>query len=107
MQIVHGIDLLDLKRPVLKNKRLARRIMTDYEYAIYEKHTQPERYLGSLFSCKEAVMKAFYLRYLYDDIEIHIVNGIHFVYLQQQKTDLALTLSYESDLVMSSVVGII
>ncbi|MCV3754078.1 4'-phosphopantetheinyl transferase superfamily protein [Ureaplasma zalophigenitalium] len=107
MQIVHGIDLLNLKRPILKNPRLARRIMTDYEFAIYEKHTHPERYLGSLFSCKEAVMKAFYLRYLYDDIEIHIDNGIYLVYLQKKKTDLVLTLSYENNLVMSSVVGII
>ncbi|MCV3743296.1 4'-phosphopantetheinyl transferase superfamily protein [Ureaplasma sp. ES3154-GEN] len=105
MQLRHGIDLINLQRKELKNNILAKRVLTKNEYQFYLNHSNSSWVLGVIFSCKEAVMKAFYLQYLYDDIEIKITKGPWLVHIKNQPTNLILTTSFEDNLMIASVIG--
>lgn len=53
-----GTDLCHLAR--LKNpQRLAQRILTSSEYALFQKSKQPTQFLAGRFAAKEAFFKAF------------------------------------------------
>ena len=56
-----GTDIVEInrfdKKPE-KLERLARRVLTDNEYATYHKHNFPYRFLAKRFAAKEAAVKA-------------------------------------------------
>lgn len=56
-----GTDIVEIARfEVLQDSRdrLARRVLTTDEWAIYAAHNQPARYLAKRFAAKEAAVKA-------------------------------------------------
>ncbi|APS31080.1 holo-ACP synthase [Pectobacterium brasiliense] len=58
-----GTDIVEIARidAVIERsgERLARRILTDAEWAHYRQHQQPVRFLAKRFAVKEAAAKAF------------------------------------------------
>ncbi|WP_224555731.1 holo-ACP synthase [Pectobacterium versatile] len=58
-----GTDIVEIARidAVIERsgERLARRILTDAEWAYYQQHQQPVRFLAKRFAVKEAAAKAF------------------------------------------------
>lgn len=63
MIIGHGIDLVDLNRfrsfSDFRLQRLAKRICTELELIEYDNSKLKFQYLAKIWSCKEAVSKAF------------------------------------------------
>ncbi|MFC6439006.1 holo-ACP synthase [Bowmanella sp. JS7-9] len=56
-----GTDIVEINRfdmPDEQRERLAKRVLTESELAIYRQHKQPVRYLAKRFAAKEAVVKA-------------------------------------------------
>ncbi len=56
-----GTDIIEIARIAgshSRMKKLAQRILTAAELAIFNEHTQPERYLAKRFAAKEAAVKA-------------------------------------------------
>ncbi|MCW8090470.1 holo-ACP synthase [Alteromonas sp. ASW11-130] len=56
-----GTDIIEIARLVGSGKRtekLAQRVLTETELAIFNQHSQPERYLAKRFAAKEAAVKA-------------------------------------------------
>ncbi|NMH60433.1 holo-ACP synthase [Alteromonas ponticola] len=56
-----GTDIIEIARVAGSAKRtqkLAQRVLTDPEMAIFNQHTQPERFLAKRFAAKEAAVKA-------------------------------------------------
>ncbi|MDC8830041.1 holo-ACP synthase [Alteromonas gilva] len=56
-----GTDIVEIarfEREDPQSNRLARRVLTDAEWAIFVAHTQPVRYLAKRFAAKEAAVKA-------------------------------------------------
>ncbi|MBE1300128.1 MAG: holo-ACP synthase [Alteromonadaceae bacterium] len=56
-----GTDIVEINRfdkEPEKLERLARRVLTDNEYATYQKHNFPYRFLAKRFAAKEAAVKA-------------------------------------------------
>lgn len=58
-----GTDIVEIARieAVIERsgERLARRVLTDHEWAVWETHQQPVRFLAKRFAVKEAAAKAF------------------------------------------------
>ncbi|KHN49965.1 holo-ACP synthase [Pectobacterium fontis] len=58
-----GTDIVEIGRieAVIERsgERFARRILTDAEWAHYQRHQQPARFLAKRFAVKEAAAKAF------------------------------------------------
>ena len=58
-----GTDIVEIARieAVISRSgdRLARRVLSDNEWAIWETHQQPVRFLAKRFAVKEAAAKAF------------------------------------------------
>lgn len=58
-----GTDIVEIARiesaVARSGERLARRILTENEWAQYQQHQQPVRYLAKRFAVKEAAAKAF------------------------------------------------
>ena len=58
-----GTDIVEISRIeeviARSGDRLARRVLTDNEWAIWETHQQPVRFLAKRFAVKEAAAKAF------------------------------------------------
>ncbi|WP_244200978.1 holo-ACP synthase [Lonsdalea britannica] len=58
-----GTDIVEIARIEAaverSSDRLARRILSDAEWAIYQEHQQPIRFLAKRFAVKEAASKAF------------------------------------------------
>ncbi|KAA1046428.1 holo-ACP synthase [Pseudocitrobacter sp. 73] len=58
-----GTDIVEITRIdeviARSGDRLARRVLTDNEWAIWETHQQPVRFLAKRFAVKEAAAKAF------------------------------------------------
>ncbi|WP_265556716.1 holo-ACP synthase [Serratia grimesii] len=58
-----GTDIVEMARieAVVERcgDRLARRVLSDAEWALYQQHQQPVRFLAKRFAVKEAVAKAF------------------------------------------------
>lgn len=58
-----GTDIVEIARieAVISRsgERLARRVLSDNEWAIWETHQQPVRFLAKRFAVKEAAAKAF------------------------------------------------
>ncbi|OSM95161.1 MULTISPECIES: holo-ACP synthase [Lonsdalea] len=58
-----GTDIVEIARIEAaverSGDRLARRILSDAEWAIYQEHQQPIRFLAKRFAVKEAASKAF------------------------------------------------
>ncbi|MEM5527802.1 holo-ACP synthase [Gammaproteobacteria bacterium AS21] len=56
-----GTDLLKIERvekALARSDKFARRILTDQEYADFDKSTQPARFVAKKFAAKEAIVKA-------------------------------------------------
>ncbi len=56
-----GTDIIEIARVAgdsSRTKKLAQRVLTETEMAIFNQHTQPERYLAKRFAAKEAAVKA-------------------------------------------------
>ncbi|WP_133406158.1 holo-ACP synthase [Parashewanella tropica] len=57
-----GTDIVEIERIPLHNtktgERLAQRVLTPTELNIYNRHSQPQRYLAKRFAAKEAAAKA-------------------------------------------------
>ncbi|MCW8109433.1 holo-ACP synthase [Alteromonas ponticola] len=56
-----GTDIIEIARltgSANRTEKLAQRVLTDTELAIFNQHTQPERYLAKRFAAKEAAVKA-------------------------------------------------
>ena len=58
-----GTDIVEMARieAVVERSgdRLARRVLSDAEWALYQQHQQPIRFLAKRFAVKEAAAKAF------------------------------------------------
>ena len=58
-----GTDIVEMARieAVVERSgdRLARRVLSDAEWALYQQHQQPSRFLAKRFAVKEAAAKAF------------------------------------------------
>lgn len=58
-----GTDIVEIARIeaviARSGERLARRVLSDNEWAIWEAHQQPVRFLAKRFAVKEAAAKAF------------------------------------------------
>lgn len=52
------VEIARLNRDQAQRDRLAKRVLTDAEFACYQSHSQPERYLAKRFAAKEAAVKA-------------------------------------------------
>ena len=71
-----GTDIVEIARiekQLAKSQRLAERVLTPDELAIFTQHPFPARYLAKRFAAKEAAVKA---------IGIGIGNGISFQHVQ-------------------------
>tara|TARA_R110001632_G_scaffold191589_1_gene312409 strand:+ start:47648 stop:48028 length:381 start_codon:yes stop_codon:yes gene_type:complete len=67
-----GTDIVEIARIeklLTRSSRLAQRVLTASELAIFDEHTFPARYLAKRFAAKEAAVKA---------LGIGIGNGISF-----------------------------
>ncbi|WP_438864260.1 holo-ACP synthase [Neptunicella sp.] len=67
-----GTDIVEIARiekQLEKSDRLAQRVLTEDEYALFKQHLFPARYLAKRFAAKEAMVKA---------IGIGIGNGVSF-----------------------------
>lgn len=57
-----GTDIVEIERVATQVKRagdrLAKRVLTEVEFALYVAHSQPSRYLAKRFAAKEAAAKA-------------------------------------------------
>lgn len=57
-----GTDIVEIARIdaviARSGDRLARRVLSDFEWAIWEQHQQPVRFLAKRFAVKEAAAKA-------------------------------------------------
>lgn len=56
-----GTDIVEIERfaDVARRDRLAKRVLTEFEWGEYQAHPMPERYLAKRFAAKEAAVKAF------------------------------------------------
>lgn len=61
------IEIARLEKQLAKSDKLAKRILTEMEYDLFNQHKSPARYLAKRFAAKEAAVKA---------IGIGIGNGI-------------------------------
>lgn len=111
MKLVHGIDIIEWNREELNNPSFAKRILVDDELKYYlqlNSLKEKNRYLASIFASKEAVMKAFKLKYGYNDILILKTKNERQVYLNKILIkELVLSISYTENYVVASVVGLI
>ena len=57
-----GTDIVEIARIeaviARSGDRLARRVLSDHEWSIWEQHQQPVRFLAKRFAVKEAAVKA-------------------------------------------------
>lgn len=57
-----GTDIVEIERITAHVARagdkLAKRVLTDEEFKLYQQHSQPSRYLAKRFAAKEAAAKA-------------------------------------------------
>ena len=72
------IEIARLEKQLEKSDRLARRILTESEMAIFASHSTPARYLAKRFAAKEAAVKA---------IGIGIGNGISWQQVEVQNLE--------------------
>lgn len=108
MNIINGIDLVNISRVEFTDQSFAERIMVDLEYDYYLKLSDQLKinYVASVFACKEAVMKAFNLEYGYKQIYIKKTEHQRLVYLDGIYQDnLSLSISYADHFVVASLVG--
>lgn len=52
------IEIVRLEAQLAKSERLAQRILTPTEFALFQQHKFPVRYLAKRFAAKEATVKA-------------------------------------------------
>jgi holo-[acyl-carrier protein] synthase len=62
-----GCDIVEHDRV---NLSIAKKVLTNSEYELYEKSNNKIEYLASRFACKEAIVKASNKKFLFKDIEI-------------------------------------
>ncbi|AJQ45520.1 hypothetical protein JM47_03040 [Ureaplasma diversum] len=108
MNIINGIDLVNLTRNEFNDPAFAKRIMVQQEYDHYLELVDQAKvkYVASTFACKEAVMKAFKLTYGYKQIYIKKTEHCRLVYLNGIYQDnLTLSISYADQFVIASLVG--
>lgn len=77
-----GTDIVEITRfdlPEEKLQRLARRVLTDNELAIFQTHNFPVRFLAKRFAAKEAAVKA---------IGNGIGNGVSFHHAEVSNNDM-------------------
>lgn len=109
MQIFgHGIDIVDLTRPEFNDPNFAKRYMTKNEYnvcqTLKDEPFKLRNYMASIWSLKEAIIKALNHRLLFSEIEILftseapqcLVNGYQ----------LFLSVSFEKQYIIASAISI-
>lgn len=52
------IEIVRIEKQLAKSERLAQRILTETELAIFSEHAYPARFLAKRFAAKEAAVKA-------------------------------------------------
>ncbi|WP_137168012.1 holo-ACP synthase [Salinimonas lutimaris] len=52
------VEIVRLEQALARSDKLARRVLTAPELAIFEQHKEPARYLAKRFAAKEAAVKA-------------------------------------------------
>lgn len=52
------IEIVRIEKQLAKSERLAQRILTETEFAIFSGHAYPARFLAKRFAAKEAAVKA-------------------------------------------------
>lgn len=72
------IEIARLEKQLAKSDKLAKRVLTEKEFSIFEKHLHPARYLAKRFAAKEAAVKA---------IGIGIGNGISWQHVEVQNLE--------------------
>lgn len=93
-----GIDILNLKRPELYDIEFAKRFMTNQELVELNKCTtvkQKRHYLASIWSLKEAIIKATNHQFVFSKIEVKLTNEAPVCYLEGVR--LFLSISYEKE----------
>lgn len=71
-----GTDIVEIERieQQLKNSiRLAQRVLTEQEFAVFQQHKFPARFLAKRFAAKEAAVKA---------LGVGIGNGVSFQHVE-------------------------
>ena len=71
-----GTDIVEIERieQQLKNSiRLAQRVLTEQEFAVFQEHKFPARFLAKRFAAKEAAVKA---------LGVGIGNGVSFQHVE-------------------------
>lgn len=67
------IEIARLEKQLAKSDKLAKRILTESEFSVFEQHAHPARFLAKRFAAKEAAVKA---------IGIGIGNGISWQHVE-------------------------
>lgn len=62
-----GCDIVEHERV---NLTIAKKVLSNKEYSLFEQTNNKIEYLASRFACKEAIVKASNKQYLFKDIEI-------------------------------------
>lgn len=52
------IEIVRIEKQLAKSERLAQRILTESEFAVFSAHAYPARFLAKRFAAKEAAVKA-------------------------------------------------
>ncbi|WP_031489368.1 4'-phosphopantetheinyl transferase superfamily protein [Ureaplasma canigenitalium] len=114
MKLIHGIDLvkytrfLSLSLPELK--KYASKIMHLKEIIHFDslEGLEKVKYLASILACKECIFKALGTSYSYKDIYILKTENGRKIYINNtEKNNLILSLSYEQDYLIASLVGFV
>jgi holo-[acyl-carrier protein] synthase len=113
-----GIDLLSVSRitqmPLMKQHRLAKRILSPSEFLEFTKSHQPSLFLATRFSCKESAYKALYPLYELSWKEVSIskqgkkpILEFHSSVYQSLGFQLNAHLSISHDLTIDSLTSIV
>lgn len=107
LAIKHGVDIVDLSRPELKDFPFAKRFMTTNEYDVFlliNNVEEKKKYMAAIWSLKEAIIKATNHKYLFSYIDIklsYFTNPICNI------ENVDLSLSYEEKWVLGSAIYIL
>ena len=102
----HGIDIVDSTRPEFDNLKFAKRYMTENEYKValsINNSFQLRNYMASIWSIKEAIIKAINHQFIFSEIDIKFTSEAPQCFLEGYK--LFISVSYEKQYIIASVIS--
>lgn len=104
--LLHGIDIINLKRSEFKNKNLYKKVLHKYEYENYLNNSAEYKHiiLAKSWALKEALYKALPVKITMNQMFIEKIDEKY--YYEHDSYNFSISISYTDDLIIASAIGI-